>query len=350
VIVAGRALQGIGGGLLSAAAYAAIALAYSVELQPRMLATLSSAWVVPGLVGPGLASLIATHTSWRWVFLGLIPLSLLAGALAWPELRALRSNAPVQDGGRRVALAAALGVGASAVLMSLSASRWQLAVAGVTGGGALMSYALRGLMPPGTLTGRPGLPAAIATMALLTFAFFGAEAFVPLALHEVRGASVLLGGTALTSAALTWTLGAWLPVRLGPRIGRRALIGSGLTILAAGLLGTAALLWTHIPPAAAIGTWGITGLGMGLAFTTTSAAILESATPGQEGLAAASLQLAQVLGAALATGTGGAIVAASFAGSPPRLGIALVDTLMLGAVALALLVTRRIPQRRVTTR
>jgi len=42
VIVAGRALQGFGGGLLFSAAYAAIARAYRVEIQPRVLAVLSS--------------------------------------------------------------------------------------------------------------------------------------------------------------------------------------------------------------------------------------------------------------------------------------------------------------------
>ena len=59
VIVGGRTSQGFGAGLLSAVAYAAIARAYAVDLQPRMLATLSSACVVPGIVAPGLAGVIA---------------------------------------------------------------------------------------------------------------------------------------------------------------------------------------------------------------------------------------------------------------------------------------------------
>ena len=54
-VVAGRALQGLGSGAISAIGYAAIARAYPVETRPRMLALLSSAWVVPGLVGPAIA-------------------------------------------------------------------------------------------------------------------------------------------------------------------------------------------------------------------------------------------------------------------------------------------------------
>ena len=81
---------------------------------------------------------------------------------------------------------------------------------------------------------------------------------------------------------------------------------------------------------------------MGLAFTTCSAAILESAEPGQEGAASASLQLAQVLGAAIATGIGGAIVAAPFAGVPPARGIAVVDVVMLGVLAVAMATAPRV--------
>jgi NAD(P)H-dependent FMN reductase len=84
---------------------------------------------------------------------------------------------------------------------------------------------------------------------------------------------------------------------------------------------------------------------MGLAFTTVSAAILEAASPGQEGVVSAAMQLAQVLGAAVATGLGGAIVAAPFAGDPPARGIAVTDAVMLATIAVALATTRGVPDR-----
>jgi MFS family permease len=343
VIVGGRGLQGFGAGLLSAVAYAAIARAYTVDLQPRMLATLSSAWVVPGLIGPGLATLVAERAGWRWVFLGLVPLPVLAGLLVVPALRALPVAAsPTEDGGRTW-LALQLGMGACGALVGIGQSSWPLALLWLLVGGMLALRALRHLMPAGTLVARAGLPAAVACMALLNFAFFGSEAFVPLALSSVRRAPTLLSGTSLTAAALTWTVGAWLPVRFAARSGRRAIIRAGLGVLAAGLLGTLALLMPSVPAGSAVVAWGVAGLGMGLAFTTTSAAILEAAEPGRAGVASAALQLTQVLGAALATGLGGAIIAAPFAGDPPAFGIGVVDLLMLTAVALALLVARGVP-------
>jgi MFS family permease len=346
VVVAGRTLQGFGAGLLSAVAYASIAQAYAVEIQPRMLATLSSAWVVPGLVGPGVAGLVAEHTSWRWVFLGLVPLPLLATLLVLPALRALPVSAAPRARRDRTWLALQLGAGASAALAGMGLHDWVLALVLLVAGAALAIHALRRLLPAGTLVARAGLPAAVASMALLNFAFFGAEAFVPLALNRVRSAPTLLAGSALTAAALTWTAGAWLPVRLAGRVERRPIVFAGLGTCGLGIGATLALLLPSVPPELVVLAWAGAGLGMGLAFTSLSAAILEAAEPGEAGAASASLQLAQVLGAALATGAGGAIVAAPFAGDPPALGIGIADLLMLAALLLAFLTARGVPNAR----
>lgn len=343
VIVLGRTSQGFGGGLLSAVAYASIARAYATELQPRMLATLSSAWVVPGLVGPGLAGVIAEQLGWRWVFLGLAPLPVFAALLVVPALRAAAAEngngaAPVAgEDGARTRMAVQLAIGSAVALGGLGFEPRWLGLTMVGIGSVIAAHALQRLLPPGTLVARTGLPAAVATMALLNFAFFGTEAFVPLAIVDVRGAGMMLNGLSLTAAALTWTAGAWMQVRLATHVARRTVIVGGLAILGIGIAGTLALVVSPVPPWTAVAAWAVAGLGMGLAFTTCSAAILEAAEPGQEGAASASLQLAQVLGAALATGIGGAIVAAPFAGVPPARGIAITDVLMLAVLGMSLL-------------
>lgn len=346
VIVAGRALQGFGGGLLFSAAYAVIARVYRVETQPRVLAVLSSAWVIPGLIGPGVAGLVTEHASWRWVFLGLVPMPILATVLVLPGLHTLppaaEVAAPVDDSRKRIMRSVQLGAGAGVALSALGLAPWQLGAVVCAVGAVLAIDALRALLPAGTLLARAGLPAAVASMALVNFAFFGTEAFVPLALDRVRHAPVLLTGGALTAAAITWTVGAWLPVRLAGRVSRRTLILVGHAVLGGGFVGIAAVLLPGVHPALAVVAWAVAGLGMGLAYTCLSAAILESAEPGRAGIASASLQLAQVLGAALATGAGGAIVAAPFAGDPPTLGIAAVDGLMLVALVLSTFAAQRV--------
>ena len=78
VLVAARAVQGVGAGAIPAVAYVAIGRAYPPALQPRMFAVLSSAWVLPGLIGPAVSGAVAVTFGWRWVFLGLLPLVALA--------------------------------------------------------------------------------------------------------------------------------------------------------------------------------------------------------------------------------------------------------------------------------
>jgi MFS family permease len=87
VLVAGRAVQGLGAGVVPAVAYVAISRCYPEESRPRMFAVLSTAWVVPGLTGPAIAALVAAAVGWRWVFLGLLPLVIVAGMLVVLALR-----------------------------------------------------------------------------------------------------------------------------------------------------------------------------------------------------------------------------------------------------------------------
>jgi MFS family permease len=345
VLVLGRLLQGFGSGLLYTVAYAAIPRAYHSELRPRMLATLSTAWILPGLVGPGLAGVIASALSWRWVFAGLFPMPLIAAALVVPALRALPPSpaAPARPATLLNALLLSSGVGC--LLSGLGQTQAVRVLALVALGAVLAGRALTRLLPAGTLRARTGQPAAVATMSLITFAFFGAEAFMPLALSHVRGVPVVWSGVPLTAAAITWTAGAWLPVRWAGRVLRRSLVLGGVGVLGVGLIGTALMLSPSVPPETIVLSWAVAGLGMGVAFTTTSAAVLDGVDDQGSDGASAALQLSQALGASLATGVGGAIVATSIAGDPPRLGIALVDGLMLLVVAVSAWTARGITGR-----
>ncbi|MEO6579069.1 MAG: MFS transporter, partial [Candidatus Limnocylindria bacterium] len=71
-VIGGRAVQGLGSGAIGSVVYASIARAYPPSVTPRMIALISSAWIVPGLVGPALAGWVAEVIGWRWVFLGIV--------------------------------------------------------------------------------------------------------------------------------------------------------------------------------------------------------------------------------------------------------------------------------------
>ena len=235
VLVLARGLQGLGAGAIPAVAYAAIGRSYPEALRPRVFAVLSTAWVVPGLIGPALSALVAASVGWRWVFLGLLPLVAASGALAWPSLR--RLGPPPEPLVQRGRLPRAIGVaaGAGVVLAGLTSRSPLTGALLVAAGLAIGLVPLRGLLPPGTLTARPGLPVAVLSRALLTFAFFGADTYVPLAITSVRGQSTVVASIAVTAATLAWTAASWVQERKAADWPGRRLIRSGFLIVAAGI-------------------------------------------------------------------------------------------------------------------
>jgi MFS family permease len=202
--------------------------------------------------------------------------------------------------------------------------------------------ALRRLLPPGTLTARPGLPAVILMRGLLTFTFFGGDAYVTLAITTLRHHTPVYAGLAVTGATLSWTAGAWMQARLNDTWEGRRLIRIGLVIVLAGIAGMIAALQPAVPVWSALIAWTVAGLGMGLAYAPISLMMLRKAPPGQEGRISASLNLTDVLGTAIGIGIGGAAVAASTGGNL-RLGItaAFAAAALVGLIALA--VTGRLP-------
>jgi MFS family permease len=316
VLVAGRTLQGLGAGVVPAVAYTSISRCYPEECRPRMFAVLSTAWVVPGLIGPAIAALVAAAVGWRWVFLGLLPLVIGAGVLVVLALRHVPP--PENPKAGTVPYLAVLGVvvGAGTALAALSSGAVLAAAVGGIAGGALLVGSLRRLISPRYLSPRPGLYATIVSRSLLTCCFFAGDAYVPYAIVTARHAPTTLAALALTASTLTWTAGSWVQARFISRSGPRLLVRSGECVVACGLGLMGVVLLTPAPPALGIAAWALAGLGIGTAYSPLSVTTLQLAAPGEEGRATSALQLCDVLGQALGTGVAGAIVAAA----TPRLG------------------------------
>jgi len=346
VLVAGRVLQGVGAGAIPSVSYAVIGRTFPGPLQARMMAVLSTAWVVPGLAGPVLAAGVAHVFGWRWVFLGLLPVVAVAGSIAVPALVRLGPPGARQAQEHRLVDSVLTAAGATMILagLTLAAGSGQLLAGGalIVAGGAIGLPALRRLVPAGTLTARPGLPATILTRGLLTFAFFGADAYVTLAITAVRHRSPVVAGIAVTGATLGWTAGAWVQARLSDTWEGRRLIRIGLVIILAGIAGMVLMLHPGVPVAEGLAAWTVAGTGMGLAYAPTSLMMLRKAPPGREGRASASLNLADVLGTAIGIGVGGAAVAAG-AGGNLRLGIAAAFVIAAAVAVVAFAITRRLP-------
>ncbi|MCH8854770.1 MAG: MFS transporter, partial [Proteobacteria bacterium] len=111
LLVAGRALQGLGSGVLGVALYVGVAQVVPAPLHPKLFAMFAGAWVVPGLVGPALASLLVQAWGWRAVFLAVAAIVPLAAGLMLPALKRAGggSGGPLQWGAMRWALLASGG-------------------------------------------------------------------------------------------------------------------------------------------------------------------------------------------------------------------------------------------------
>lgn len=355
VLVLARLAQGFGAGAVPSSAYASVARGYPPALRPRVFAIFSTAWVIPGITGPTIATFVEEATSWHWVFLSLLPLVVVAALIAVPALgrlthdheRDLATPAPEERRADRTRLTrvGALVVGVGLVLAGGTASRPVLTVVLVALGLSLAVPAFLRLVPAGTARLRSGLPAIIAVRGILTWAFFGVDAYVSLAATEGRGGSTRLAGLALSVTAVLWTAGSWIQERVVARLGPRTLDRAAFVLLAAGSAGMlATALW--LPAWASVPAWGVAGSGMGLGYAPLSVSALGSAEPGREGQATSSLQLCDTLGVSLGTGAGGALIAVADAqGWATSTGVALAFGLGIAAALAGLVAAGRLPTR-----
>ena len=345
-LVAGRLVQGLGSGAMNVAIYVCVAIAFSRRQRPKMFTYISTAWVLPSFVGPPVSAWLTQHLSWHWVFFAVIPLVIFGGAMAFPSLlRMMRTRQPSDADAVKPAPVWAAGLLAvAAAMLQLAGQRLDgLAVGLVIGGIAGLLVALPRLMPPGFLRLRRGLCQVIQTRGLLAGAFFGAEAFVPLMLVEQRGVPLLQAGAVLTVGAIGWTAGSWLQARPWLRIRRDVLITQGGWSIAVGiaLVGLIAFLPTLPYVLVAVG-WIFAGLGMGLATSSGSLAVMSLSSAAEQGRNAASLNVYDALGSGVFVGVAGTIFAALHVGGNLALTFGLVELSMAGVALLAVLTSLRI--------
>lgn len=185
VLVAGRLLQGLGGGAMTVALYVVVARLYPAILHPRVFAWFAAAWIVPSLVGPAGAGAVAQHLGWRWVFLGVALLVVPTTLALVPALRTVGPPDTSADAAPRGRLAWAALAAAAVLGLNLAAQvtlPWSVLVG--LGTGAVALVALRAVVPAGTLRAARGLPSVIATRGLVSGAFLGAEVYLPYLLTE----------------------------------------------------------------------------------------------------------------------------------------------------------------------
>ncbi|MDN3496707.1 MFS transporter [Planococcus sp. APC 4015] len=299
LLVVGRLVQGLGTGGEAVALYVVVARVYPPSLHGRVFAAFSAAWVVPSLIGPFLAGAVTELLHWRWVFLGVAALTIVAFTMVVLRLHGLPLHTDEPATGRVAArLACAVAVAVGALALSLAGELGSLAWAVVATSAVVIGFAVRPLLPPRTLLSGRGLPSVVLMRGLIAGALFGAEIYVPYLLIADYGFSPTFAGLGLTAAAILWAVAAEVQGRVGDRIGnaRIAVIGS-VQLFAAIALGGATALW-HLPPGVLIAGWALAGSGMGLMYPRLTVLTLAYSTPQNQGFNSSALSISDAVGAA----------------------------------------------------
>ncbi len=318
VFIAGRAVQGFGGGLVIVALYVVVGRAYPERLRPAIMAAFAAAWVVPSIVGPLASGAVTEHLGWRWVFIGIPVLVVFPLAMALPQIRR-RASGPVGEGTdeeteqsfdrRRIRLALGISLGAGLLQYAAQDLRWISLIPGAAGA-ALLVPAVRGLLPRGTCRAARGLPSVVLLRGVAAGSFVAAESFVPLMLVTQRGLSPTLAGFSLAAGGGTWALGSWVQSRPRTAPYRERLMTLGMVLVAAAIATAPSVLIHSVPVWTVAVAWGFGCFGMGLVIASTSVLLLRLSAPEEAGTNSAALQISDALSNVLLLAVGGAAFAA----------------------------------------
>ncbi|WP_327328199.1 MFS transporter [Streptomyces sp. NBC_01210] len=345
-LAAGRFLDGLAGGMVAVSVNTAIGQAYPDRLRPRVLALMSACWIVPSLVGPPLAGLVAEWWSWRAVFFGLAALTVLPALVVVAMLRGPSwAAAPAPSGGMppRPAPMVATAVSLGAALGQYGVSGWDRRhLLFAAGGLALLAAFTPRLLPPGTWRAARGLPATVLLRGLGSGVFFTLEAYVPLLLVTDRDAPPVVIGLAFTGAAMAWAGSSWMQGRLLEHCPRHRLVVAGAVVQAAAIALAVAGTLPVTPAYTAASAMIVAAVGMGMYAPSLTVLSLTHSPPGRQGYASSAMQTTQNLGQITVLGVSSALFNACLgAGSTEAVGYGAAFGLLLAPCILAALLAAR---------
>ncbi len=317
VLIAGRAMQGLGGGFYYALAYAVIRLVYPARLWAVAIGLITMMWGVATLTGPALGGFFAELGSWRMAFWALVPFTCaigVAGVLVMPvksEKTHPSQGVPFLQIAILVAIVLVLSVG------SIEATPMQAAAA--IGVSILLYGALYGLeqrstirlLPMGSLSLRSPLGLYYAAISLLLIGM-QPEIFVPYFLQMLHQQSPLWAGYIGALMALGWTAGSMLSATwTGARAVRTIVLAPAF-----GLVGLLTQAW--ILPFASDGSWPIllpvcislisVGFGIGLTWPHIVTRVYGAASETEKDIAAGGVTTVQLFATAVGAALGGMVV------------------------------------------
>ena len=342
-VLVGRALQGLGEGVVSAICFALIPELFPSRLVPKVFGLQAMIWAIAAFGGPAAAGLLTEMVSWRAAFLVNVPLVLLFASMVivkvpahsaedrvvarFPGLRLLAIGAAIMF----VALAAVAAPLPAAALLVVAAA---LLVAAVW----IDGRAPERLMPRDAFRPISVVGTGLWVVLLTNIAGAGSAVYLVLVLQEMWGYKPATAGAIAAVLAVAWSASAIIVANVRSKETRKTLIRLGPGMIGLGLLLVLAGLEVDQVGLVMVGQL-IIGSGFGMHNGYLSLTMMEAASDAERDRTSALIPTTQsagnAIGAALAgvaANSGGLAAAASAS----AVKFAMVPVYALGAVTAAL--------------
>ncbi len=319
ILLAGRTLQGVAGGLLAGLGYAVINTALPRWLWTRGMALVSAMWGVATVVGPATGGFFAQFGTWRWAFVAMAILTALMAMLVPVALSAGRVDPSAAVPAMKVPVWSLVLIGAAALAVSVAEIPHNIiATTGLLAAGivlvglfVIVDWRMHAAVLPPSVFGPGPLKWIYLTIGVL-MAVAMVDTYVPLFGQRLAHLSPIAAGFLGAALALGWTVSEIVSASLeNPRaIGR--VIAAAPMVVASGLaLGalarhTGASVWTITLWAVAL---LVAGIGIGMAWPHLSVRAMACVDdPAEGGAAAAAINTVQLISAAFGAGLAGVVV------------------------------------------
>lgn len=319
ILIAGRALQGVAGGLLAGLGYAVINTALPRALWTRASALVSAMWGVATVVGPATGGLFAQFGLWRWAFVAMAIVTALMALLVPVALPAGRVNPSAAVPVMKVPVWSLVLIGAAALAISVAqiphnpAATGGLLTAGVVlvGMFVLVDWRMPAKVLPPSVFGPGPLKWIYLTMGALMLGAM-VDTYVPLFGQRLAHLTPVVAGFLGAALAVGWTVSEIVSASLENHrtIGR--VIAIAPLVVSSGLA-LGAFTQRDNASAGIVTLWTVAllvaGIGIGMAWPHLSVRAMDSVNdPAEGGAAAAAINTVQLVSAAFGAGLAGVVV------------------------------------------
>jgi MFS family permease len=342
-VLVGRALQGLGEGVVASICFALIPELFPSRLVPKVFGLNAMIWAVAAFGGPAVAGLLTEMVSWRAAFLFSVPLVLIFAAMVAFVVPAKDVGAakPVQFPGLRLL---AIGIGIMLVALAAVTGPWQ-ATGLLLGAGLLLTGAVwfdgrsrDRLMPLDAFRPISVVGTGLWMTLLINVAGAGSAVYLVLVVQQMWGFGPTMAGVIAAVLAVAWSISAVAVANVRQKETRKVLIKLGPAMIGTGLILVLAGLQLDQVAVVVIGQL-IIGGGFGSCNGYLNLTMMEAASDGERDRTSALMPTTQSAGNAIGAALAG--VAANSAGlataaSTGEIRSAIIPVYLLGAAMAAL--------------